>query len=80
VRSVIGRAAAIAAAGVLVLSAIAISLVLFALALTAAVAFGVWYWWKTRRLRSARRSRFDEGDVVDGVVIREVEIRRIERW
>lgn len=76
VQSVVGKTLAVVGAGVLVVSAIALSLVVFAIVLTGLVAGGAYLWWKTRKLRRATRTRFAEGDVIEGVVIREVQVRK----
>lgn len=70
-------------AGVMLVSAIAVSLVFFAVALTAFFLFGVYFWWRTRdirkQMRFQMRSRFEEGDVIEGVVVREVDVSRTEK-
>ena len=82
-QSLIVRALAVVGAGVMLVSAVAISIALFAIAISAVLAFGAYFWWKTRELRKQMRaqahSRFDDGNVIDGVVIREVEGGRTER-
>ena len=82
-QSLIVKTMAVAGAAVMLVSAVAISIALFAVTLTGLFVFGAYFWWKTRDLRKQMRSRthsrFEEGDVIDGVVIREAEVRRREQ-
>jgi uncharacterized iron-regulated membrane protein len=77
-QNVIAKTLAAGAAGVMLLSAIALSLVFFAVALAGVAVFGLYLWWKTRAVRKTMRSAPIDDDVIDGVIVREVEIRRIE--
>jgi hypothetical protein len=82
-QGVIGKTLAIAGAGVMLVSAVVISIALFTVAAAGVLVFGAYFWWRTRELRkqmrSHARSRFEEGDVIEGEVIREVEVRQIEK-
>lgn len=79
VKSLLVKAFALAAAGLVLVSAIAISLVFFALAVVALAAFGVYLYWRTRHVRKQMRSTFEGGAVIDGVVIREADGQQIDQ-
>jgi len=65
------KAAIVLGTGVVFVSAIAVSLALFAIALASLCVFGGYFWWKTRHIRKQLRTRFEDDDVIEGVVIRE---------
>ncbi|MGH8178332.1 MAG: hypothetical protein ACREV5_18905 [Steroidobacter sp.] len=73
VQGLVVRVLAVAAGAVLLLGAIAVSIVLFAVALTGVLAFGGYFWWKTRDLRKQMRARMADGDVIEGEVVRDVQ-------
>jgi hypothetical protein len=74
------------AGGLLVLAgAVAISLVVFAVALTGLLLFGLYFWWKKRDVikqmremhaQMQRPSPYDNGDVIEGEVIRKKDSSR----
>jgi hypothetical protein len=73
------------AGGLLVLAgAVAISLVVFAIALTAVLLFGLYFWWKKRnvirqmRAQMRPRSPFDDGNVIEGEVVRKEDRSRTD--
>ncbi|HEY6644056.1 hypothetical protein [Povalibacter sp.] len=80
----VGKVLTVVAAGVMLAGAIAMSIVLFAIALVAILAFGGYVWWKLRKLRRQTQGPFPQpgpftqpgpfkqGDVIEGVVVREV--------
>jgi Flp pilus assembly protein TadB len=70
--------AAVTAAAVLI-GAVAVSIAVFAVALTAIFAFGIYFWWKLRQARRQVSTRFAQGDVLEGVVVREVRTDRRSR-
>ncbi len=64
------------AAAVMLVGAIAMSIVVFAVVVAALFVFGLYFWWKLRQLRrQASPPRFAQGDVIEGVVVREVRPR-----
>jgi uncharacterized iron-regulated membrane protein len=70
------KALTVVGAGVVLAGAIAISIVFFAVALVTLLVLGTYVWWKLRQFR--RRSpgemqgRNSHGDVIEGVVVREI--------
>jgi hypothetical protein len=82
-QSLIVKTVVVAGAAVMLVSAVAVSIAIFAVTLAGLFVFGAYFWWKTRDLRKQMRSqthsRFEQGDVIDAVVIREVEVRRREK-
>jgi ABC-type bacteriocin/lantibiotic exporter with double-glycine peptidase domain len=85
-QGVIVKIVAVVGAAVVLMSAIAVSLVLFAVAIAFLVGFGGYLWWKTRHVRKQMRAHFErehehereQGDVIEGVVAREVRVRQID--
>lgn len=75
--NVVAKTLTVGFAGILLVSAIAMSIVLFAIGLAALCIFGAYFWWKTRHLRKQLRTQLERGDAIDGVVVREVEVRQI---
>jgi uncharacterized membrane protein YdfJ with MMPL/SSD domain len=66
------KALTVVGTGVVLAGAIALSIVLFTVALAAMLIFGSYFWWKLRQLRRQPPSRFAQGDVIEGVVVREI--------
>ena len=73
------KTVAIIGAVVVLMSAIAISLVLFAFAFAVVLGVGGYVWWKTRHMRKQMRAHLERerGEVIEGVVIREVNDQQI---
>ncbi len=65
------RIIAIAAGAALFVGAFLVSVVFFAVAFAIALVFVGFFLWKTRHLRRQMRQRFDQGDVIEGTVIRD---------
>jgi hypothetical protein len=78
-QSLAGKTLALVGAGIVLVSAIAVSLLLFAVAMTAVVVIGGYVWWKSRHFRKQLRTQRGSGDVIEGVVVREVDIKQIKR-
>lgn len=76
------KAVTVVSAGVMVVSAFVLSLVFVAIAFGVLVIVGGYIWWKTRRVRQQMREQFahtqahTDGEVIEGVIVREVVTRR----
>jgi predicted membrane protein len=73
VKNFLARIIAIAAGAALFVGAFLVSVVFFAVAFAVALVFVGFILWKTRHLRRQMRQRFDQGDVIEGTVIRDHE-------
>jgi hypothetical protein len=77
VQNVLIRISAWLGAGIVLVSAIAFSIVLFVAAFVGLCAFGGYVLWKTRHVRKQLRTRHTDGNVIEGVVVREIHVRQI---
>jgi hypothetical protein len=77
---VIVKVAAVTAGAIMLISALVLSIVFVVGALAVLLVVGGYFWWKTRevrkqmreQMRSQMRTPFAQGDVIEGVVVRDV--------
>jgi len=81
-QGILARVLAVAGGLLVLAGAVAISLVVFAIAVTALLVFGLYFWWKKRdlikqmRAQMRRPSPYDDGNVIEGEVVRKKEEER----
>jgi O-antigen/teichoic acid export membrane protein len=70
------KVAAVTAGAIFLVSALVLSIVFVVGALAVLLVVGGYFWWKTREVRKQMRTQmrtpFAEGDVIEGVVVRDV--------
>ena len=70
VRDVFLKVVAVLMGVALVAGAVVLSVVFIAVAFAVALVVGGYFWWRTRHLRKQMRQRFQQGDVIEGTVLK----------
>lgn len=71
-KDVLVKVAAVTAGAIMLISALVLSIVFVAGALAVLLIVGGYFLWKTREVRKQMRTQFAQGQVIEGVVVREV--------